>query len=82
MKQLVELSELLIRASAVRWTLADLSLAAGMARSTAYQVVNHQNPTRKTHDALSDAQIAEEVRLRDYLLGLHPIVPTEIRESS
>ena len=73
MKQIVELSELSIRAAAVRWTLADLSLAAGMARSTAYQVANHLNPTRKTHDALSDAQIAEEIRLRDYLLALHPL---------
>lgn len=75
MKQIVELTELSIRTAAIRWTLADLSLAAGMARSTAYQVVNHQNPKSKTHTALSDAQIAEELRLRDYLLALHPVAP-------
>jgi hypothetical protein len=82
MKQIVELSELSIRASAVRWTLADLSLAAGMARSTAYQVVSHQNPTRKTHDALSDAQIAEEIRLRDYLNALHPVASPETKDAA
>ena len=44
-----------------------------MARSTAYQVVEHQNPKRSTHEALSDAIVAEELRLRDYLLSLHPL---------
>lgn len=73
MKHLVELPELKGRAQAIRWTLADVSLAAGMARSTAYQVVEHQNPKSNTHKALSDAQIAEEIRLRDYLLALHPV---------
>jgi hypothetical protein len=82
MKQIVELSELPIRVAAIRWTLADLSLAAKMARSTAYQVVNHENPKKKTHDALSEAQIAEEIRLRDYLLSLHPVVPAEMKVAS
>src|SRR5271167_2734626 len=73
MKQIVELSEFKTRSEAIRWALADVSLAAGMARSTAYQVVAHQNPKRNTHEALSDALVGEELRLRDYLLGLHPV---------
>lgn len=81
MKQLVELSELNDRAGAVRWTLADLSLAAKMSRTVGYQVASHRNPTKKTHEALSEAMISEEIRLRDYLLSLHPLTAeTEIRE--
>lgn len=80
MKQIVELMELSERAAAVGWNLADLSLAAGMARSTAYKAINHGNPTRKTQDALSQALIAKETDLRDYLLALHPL--SELKEAS
>ena len=73
MKQIVELSELSGRVGSIRWTLGDLGLAAGMSRTTVYQVVSHGNPTKKTHDALSGALVAEELRLRDYLLSLHPL---------
>ncbi|WNV10120.1 hypothetical protein RSO67_02670 [Tardiphaga sp. 709] len=79
MKQTVELSDMKSRAEAIRWTLADVSLRSGMARSTAYQVVEHQNPKRSTHEALSDAILAEEIRLRDYLLGLHPTAVTPVQ---
>jgi hypothetical protein len=82
MKQIVELTELKPRADAIRWTLADVSLAAGKARSTAYQVVQHQNPTRSTHKAISDALITEEVRLLHHLAGLHPDVVTVIHKQA
>lgn len=80
MKQIVELMELSERAAAVGWNLADLSLAAGMARSTAYKVIGHGNPTKKTEQALSDALITREIHLRDYLLGLHPLA--QLKEAS
>lgn len=72
MKQIVELDQLKSRAESVRWTLSDVSLAAGMARSTAYQVVEHKNPKRSTHEALSRALLEEEVRLLRHLVLLHP----------
>ena len=43
-----------------------------MARSTAYQVVEHKNPKRSTHEALSRALLEEEVRLLRHLVLLHP----------
>lgn len=72
MKQIVQLGELKSRTEAIRWNLADLSLAAGKARSTAYQIVGHQNPKRETHESISDALLAEELRLLRYLAELHP----------
>lgn len=72
MTHLVDLNELEGRAKAIRWTLSDVSRAAGVARTTGYQVVGHRNPTAKTHQALSGALIAEEIRLRDLLNALHP----------
>jgi len=76
MKQIVELGELKPRADAIRWTLADVSLSAGKARSTAYKIVEHRNPTRTTHEAISQALLAEEVRLLLHLAALHPDVVT------
>lgn len=72
MKQIVELEHLKDRATSIRWTLSDVSLAAGMARSTAYQVVEHKNPKRVTHEALSRALLDEEIRLLRHLIALHP----------
>lgn len=77
MKQIVAIAELKPRTDAIRWTLADVAISAGKPRSAAYQAVEHQNPKTKTHEALSDALVAEEIRLRDYLLSLHPVPAAE-----
>lgn len=61
MKQVVDLGELKPRVEAIRWNLGDLSLAAGKARATAYQIIGHQNPKRETHQSISDALVAEEL---------------------
>lgn len=76
MKQIVELGELKTRTAAIRWPLGDLSVAAGKARCTAYQIVSHGNPKRATQQALSDALVREETRILLHLAALHPDLVT------
>jgi hypothetical protein len=76
MKHIVELSDLKTRAAAIRWPLGDLSVAAGRARCTAYQIVSHGNPKRATQQALIAALVREETRILLHLAALHPDLVT------
>ena len=62
-----------------------LAVLAGVPASTAH-ARNKDGSERDTRSSslrkLVDAQVTEEIRLRDYLLGLHPITANESQEAS
>jgi transcriptional regulator with XRE-family HTH domain len=61
------------RVQAIRLPLKDLARASGLNEMTAIRTLRATtSPLQTTADALSDALIAEELRLRDYLNALHP----------
>jgi transcriptional regulator with XRE-family HTH domain len=71
------------RRQAIRWSDKDLGKAAGLAENTVYRTLaGITRPMMDTADALTGALIAEELRLRDYLLALHPVATTELEKAS
>lgn len=66
------------RAAAIRLSTSHLSQATGLTAHTVGRTLNSRTrPFLATADALECAIVAEEIRLRDYLLGLHPIHASE-----
>jgi transcriptional regulator with XRE-family HTH domain len=62
------------RARAIRFSDKALGEAAGLAENTVYRTLSRRTrPLQDTADMLSSALTAEELRLRDYLLALHPV---------
>jgi hypothetical protein len=61
------------RAGAINLTLKRLAQAHGLDFTTAYRIARGGDVLVSTHAKLVDALIAEEIRLRDYLLSIHPI---------
>lgn len=66
-------SEIAARADAIRLKGAALALAANLPGNAAARTLHGARPSYDRVEALSTALIQEEVRLRDYLIGLHPI---------
>lgn len=70
------------RAKAVRLSVKLLSDLAGCSENTVQRTLTARTqPFLKTADKLSDALIAEEKRLLDYLIALHGI-PEQLRAAS
>lgn len=68
------------RAKAIRLSDKDLGKAAGLAENTVYRTLSRRTrPLQETADQLANALAAEELRLRDYLLSLHPVKTEEER---
>lgn len=66
------------RARAIRLSDKALGEAAGLAENTVYRTLSRRTrPLQETADMLASALAAEELRLRDYLLALHPVSKTE-----
>lgn len=66
------------RARAIRFSDKALGEAAGLAENTVYRTLaGITRPMLDTADALRNALTAEEIRLRDYLLALHPVPARE-----
>lgn len=64
------------RAKIIRFSDKALGEAAGLAENTVYRTLSRRTrPLQDTADQLAQALIAEELRLRDHLLKLHPIQP-------
>lgn len=62
------------RATHVRLTRKALAEMTGLAEMTIGRTLNGQtSPNMTTLDTIEGAVIAEELRLRDYLLALHPV---------
>lgn len=62
------------RARAIRLSDKALGGAAGLAENTVYRTLSRRTrPLQDTAEMLSSALVAEELRLRDYLLTLHPV---------
>ena len=71
------------RARAIRLSDKALGEASGLAENTVYRTLaGITRPMLDTANALSDAVVAEELRLRDYLLSLHPVTATEMEKAS
>jgi predicted transcriptional regulator len=69
------------RAVAVRLGKKELSELAHLSqKSTGMILRGDSSPRLNNLQALERAVIAEEIRLRDYLLALHPVVPAQIEE--
>ncbi len=62
------------RAAAVRLSNKTLSEMTGLVENTIGRTFSRStSPNLSTCDLLENAVVAEEIRLRDYLLGLHPL---------
>lgn len=79
MQHIPTISQLKERAENIRLRMNNLAALAGVPPSTAH-ARNTDGSARDVRSStlkkLVDAQIAEELRLRDYLLSLHPISTT------
>lgn len=66
--------EIVERRKAIRFPPKEHAIVAGLAEHIAVRTLNRrQRPTFDNVAALSKALTAEEIRLRDYLIGLHPL---------
>jgi len=76
MQYIENISQLKERAENIRLRMNNLAALAGVPPSTAH-ARNTDGSDRDVRSStlkkLVDAQVAEELRLRDYLLSLHPI---------
>lgn len=71
------------RAIAVRLGKKELSELAHLSqKSTGMILRGDSSPRLNNLQALERAVVAEELRLRAYLLVLHPVAPAEIKEPS
>lgn len=71
---MLEMAEIERRRDAVRFPIEELAKAAGCNPNTAGPALRGKSsPRHDTVVAMSRAIEAEELRLRDYLLTLHPI---------
>ncbi|MES2671583.1 MAG: hypothetical protein V4673_14360 [Pseudomonadota bacterium] len=76
MQYLDTISQIKERAENIRLPMSKLASLAGVAPSTALARTTdggERDIRSSSMRKLSEAQIAEELRLRDYLLTLHPI---------
>lgn len=64
------------RAAALRLTSGWISKATGITGHTIGRTLNGRTrPFHETAEKIEAAIVAEELRVRDYLIGLHPIEP-------
>lgn len=85
MQHIGTISQIKERAENIRLPMNSLATLAGVAASTAHarKVSGEPRDLRSsTLRKLAEAQVAEELRLRDYLLGLHPVAATEMEKAS
>lgn len=69
------------RAGRINLPLARLAERAGMPTSTLTRPLREGgNPTLKTLERANEALVAEELKLRDYLLRQHPLATTPVAE--
>lgn len=83
MQYIEDIVQLKERAENIRLRMNNLAALAGVPPSTAH--ARHSDGTARdvrssTLKKLTDAQIAEEIRLRDYLLALHPVETTPVTD--
>lgn len=65
--------EIARRADAIRLKGAALASAASLPGNAVARTLNGSRPSYDRVEALSNALIREEKRMRDYLVGLHPL---------
>lgn len=66
-----------VRALRIRWPNRAIALATGLAEMTIGRTLTRStSPNYATINKIEAAVVAEEIRLRDYLLALHPVVST------
>lgn len=71
---MLEMAEIERRRDALRFPIEELAKAAGCNPNTAGPALKGKtSPRHDTVVSMTRALIAEELRLRDYLLALHPI---------
>lgn len=79
MQHFETISQIKERAENIRLPMNTLAALAGVAASTAHAHKGGvpRDPRESSLRKMSDALIADELRLRDYLLALHPVVAKE-----
>ncbi len=70
---MIEAAEIKTRSAAIRWPGQDLAHAAGCGVTTVYNVFRGDGSRTDTLKLMAGALVAEELRLRDHLLALHPL---------
>lgn len=71
------------RAKAIRLGPSDLSRATGLTAHTVGRTLNGRTKAfLTTAETIERVIVAEELRLRDYLLALHPVATTEMEKAS
>lgn len=72
---MIEAAQIKQRCAAIRLHGQDLARAAHCSTTTVYNLFGGDAGRTDTLQRLSGALVAEELRLRDHLLGLHPLAP-------
>ncbi|GLI25620.1 transcriptional regulator with XRE-family HTH domain [Xanthobacter flavus] len=68
----MNLTDIVTRASAVRLPQSRIAELSGLHKSTVERTLNGKtDPLHKTLERMEKAVVQEELRLRDYLVGLH-----------
>lgn len=70
---LIDVDHIFLRARAIRLPQAHLAAAAGVDKSILVRARQRGTINSRNLRALTDVLVAEELRLRDYLLGVHPL---------
>lgn len=70
---MIEAAEIKARCGAIRLQGKDLALRAGCSITTVYNLFRGDGSRTDTVKLLTGALVAEELRLRDHLLALHPV---------
>ena len=74
MQDILTLTEIHRRATAISWPIKDMAARSGVNESTIYRALSQPtNQKVNTLLELAAAVRAREIELRDYLLALHPL---------
>lgn len=72
-RPLIEAPEIKARCAAIRLQRRELALAAPCSETTVYNLFRGDAGHTDTLKRLAGALVAEELKLRDHLLALHPV---------
>ena len=74
---MMEAAQIAIRCTAIRMRRGDLARCAGLHANTVSNLLGGSSVMSGSLVAATAALLDEELRLRDYLLGIHPLEPAK-----
>lgn len=74
-------TDILPRAKAIRLPISEIARRTSLDKHTVLRIDDDgRSPLATTREAVLAAIVADETRLRDYLIGLHPVPAAESRD--